>query len=86
MSSRTRGRKDKVRKQSNIELSSIITFIKLIQAIFAGMLGISLIGILLSLDNEEAKVLYTICITISLFVVIFGRIPIRYLSNKSSNS
>lgn len=86
MPSRTRSRKDKDRKESNIELSSIIIFIKFIQAIFAGMLGISLIGLLLSLQNESAKVLYTICIIISLIVVIFGRIPIKYISNKSSNS
>lgn len=86
MTSRTRNRKDKDRKESNIELSSIIIFIKLIQAIFTGMLGISLIGLLLSLQNESAKVLYTICIIISLIVVIFGRIPIKYISNKSSNS
>lgn len=85
MPSCTRNRRDKVRKQNNIELNSIVNFIKLIQAIFSGMLGISLLGLFLSLGNEESKVLYSMCVIISLIVVIFGRIPIKYISNKSSN-
>lgn len=84
MSSCKGNRKNKARKQSNIELTSIITFIKLIQAIFCGMLGISIIGLIFTLNNPSAKVLYTMVIAISLFVIIIGKLPIRYLINKST--
>ncbi|WP_291648259.1 hypothetical protein [Clostridium sp.] len=86
MSSCERSRKKKVRKQSNIELTSIITFIKLIQAIFCGMLGISIIGLIFTLNNPSAKVLYTMVIVISLVVIILGRFPIKYLTQKSTNN
>ena len=84
MSSCERNRK--VRKQSNIELSSIITFIKLIQSIFCGMFGISIIGLILTLNNPSAKVLYTMVIVISLIVIILGRFPIKYLTRKSTDN
>ncbi|WP_278600759.1 hypothetical protein [Clostridium tertium] len=86
MSSCERNRKKKVRKQSNIELSSIITFIKLIQSIFCGMFGISIIGLILTLNNPSAKVLYTMVIVISLIVIILGRFPIKYLTRKSTDN
>lgn len=86
MSSCERNRKKKVRKQSNIELSSIINFIKLMRAIFCGMLGISIIGLIFTLNNPSAKVLYTMVIAISLFVIILGRFPIKYLTKKSTNN
>ena len=47
MSSCRESRTRKIKKQSNIELKSIITFVKFIQSISFGMLGISILGLIL---------------------------------------
>lgn len=73
----------KIKKQGNIELISIIKFIKFIQALAWGMLGISILGIILVGKNKEAQVLYTMVIITNLLVVIGGQIPIRILENKN---
>lgn len=73
----------KIKKQGNIELISIIKFIKFIQALAWGMLGISTLGIILVGKNKEAQVLYTMVIITNLLVVIGGQIPIRILENKN---
>lgn len=72
-------------KQQNIELENIVGFIKVIQNIFYGMLGISVIGMLLSFKNMESRVLYTIIICISLIVVFLGKIPIEYIKKKNTD-
>ena len=73
------------RKRSNIDLTSILTFIKLIQAIGCGMLGISVLGLLLVGKNPSAQVLYIMVIVVNLIIVFGGLLPIRYLTNKVSD-
>ena len=77
---------DRKRKaKSNIDLTSILTFIKLIQAIGCGMLGISVLGLLLVGKNPSAQVLYIMVIVVNLIIVFGGLLPIRYLTNKVSD-
>ncbi|MBM6859229.1 hypothetical protein H9X78_01775 [Clostridium saudiense] len=77
---------DRKRKaKSNIDLTSILTFIKLIQAIGCGMLGISVLGLLLVGKNPSAQVLYIMVIVVNLIIVFGGLLPIKYLTNKASD-
>jgi hypothetical protein len=47
------------------------------------MLGISVIGLLLTRDNEAAKVVYCMVIVVNLIIILGGIIPIRYLAKKN---
>lgn len=86
MSSCGKDRKRKGKsKRSDIDLTSILTFIKLIQAIGCGMLGISVLGLILVGKNSSAQVLYIMVIVVNLIIVFGGLFPIRYLTNKVSN-
>lgn len=86
MSSCGNDRKRKAKsKRSNIDLTSILTFIKLIQAIGCGMLGISVLGLLLVGKNPSAQVLYIMVIIVNLIIVFGGLAPIRFLVNKVSD-
>jgi hypothetical protein len=83
MSLRATNRKKTIRKQDKIELSAILKFIRFIQAVSCGMLGISVIGLLLTRDNEAAKVVYCMVIVVNLIIILGGIIPIRYLAKKN---
>ncbi|QAA34446.1 hypothetical protein [Clostridium manihotivorum] len=83
MSLRATDRKKAIRKQDKIELSAILKFIRFIQAVSCGMLGISLIGFFLTRDNEAAKVVYCMVIVVNLIIILGGMIPIRYLTKKN---
>ncbi|WP_160677391.1 hypothetical protein [Clostridium sp. C8-1-8] len=83
MSLRATNRKKAIRKQDKIELSAILKFIRFIQAVSCGMLGISVIGLLLTRDNEAAKVVYCMVIVVNLIIILGGIIPIRYLAKKN---
>ncbi|MBC5627923.1 hypothetical protein H8S20_03355 [Clostridium sp. NSJ-6] len=72
-------------KRSNIDLTAILTFIKLIQAIGCGMLGISILGLILVGKNPSAQVLYVMVIVVNLIIVFGGLVPIRFLANKVSD-
>ena len=76
-------RRGKSKKNESIDLSSIITFIKVIQGAAAIMLGISIIGLLLVSDNKSAQTIYTMVIIVNLITAAGGIIPIRYLKNKA---
>lgn len=78
-------RTKKVRKSDNIELDSILKFIKFIQCVSCGMLGISIIGMLLVKENVGAKVVYTMVIIVNLIIIIGGMIPVKYLTEKNNN-
>lgn len=79
-------RKRKIKgKRSNIDLTAILTFIKLIQAIGCGMLGISILGLILVGKNPSAQVLYVMVIVVNLIIVFGGLVPIRFLANKVSD-
>jgi len=82
---RNRNRTKKVRKSDNIELDSILKFIKFIQCVSCGMLGISIIGMLLVKENVGAKVVYTMVIIVNLMIIIGGMIPVKYLTEKNKN-
>jgi hypothetical protein len=83
MSLRATNRKKTNRKQDKIELPAILKFIRFIQAVSCGMLGISVIGLLLTRDNEAAKVVYCMVIVVNLIIILGGIIPIRYLAKKN---
>ncbi|EOR20339.1 hypothetical protein A500_17405 [Clostridium sartagoforme AAU1] len=83
MSSCRENRTRKIKKQSNIELKSIITFVKFIQSISFGMLGISILGLILVGKDPAAQVLYVMVIIVNLVLIFGGMVPIRYLNNKS---
>lgn len=78
-------RTKKVTKSDNIELDSILKFIKFIQCVSCGMLGISIIGMLLVKENAGAKVVYTMVIIVNLMIIIGGMIPVKYLTEKNEN-
>lgn len=82
---RSGNRTKKVRKSDNIELDSILKFIKFIQCVSCGMLGISIIGMLLVKENICAKVVYTMVIIVNLIIIIGGMIPVKYLTEKNNN-
>jgi len=82
---RSGNRTKKVRKSDNIELDSILKFIKFIQSVSCGMLGISIIGMLLVKENVGAKVVYTMVIIVNLMIIIGGMIPVKYLTEKNKN-
>lgn len=75
-------RAKKVRKQDHIELNSILNFIKFIQCISCGMLGIAIIGLLIIRENISAQVVYIMTIVVNLIIIFGGRISIKYLSSK----
>lgn len=75
-------RKGKSKENGNIDLSSILTFIKIIQSVSAMMLGISIIGLLL-VNDKSAQTIYIMVIIVNLITAIGGIIPIRYLKNKA---
>lgn len=76
-------RAGKIKKQGDIDLCSIIKFIKFIQSLAYGMLGIAIVGLILVGSNKEAQVLYTMVIVTNILVVIGGQLPIKALENKS---
>lgn len=82
MSSCSGNRGKKIKKQSNIELGAIIKFIKFIQALAGGMLGIAILGFLLVEKTVEMKVVYTMVIVTNLILVIGGIIPIKLLEKR----
>jgi hypothetical protein len=82
---RNGNRTKKVRKSDNIELDSIIKFIKFIQGVSCGMLGISIIGMLLVKEDIGAKVVYTMVIIVNVIIIIGGMIPVKYLTEKNNN-
>lgn len=84
MSSCRKNRGRKIKKQDSIELHSILSFIKFIQAISSGMLGISILGLILVGDNKSAQVVYIMVIVVNMLVIFGGMIPIKYLTNKNS--
>lgn len=84
MSSRGKNRTRKIKKQDSIELHSILSFIKFIQSISSGMLGISILGLILVGNNKAAQVVYVMVIVVNLAVIFGGMIPIKYLSSKNS--
>lgn len=84
MSSRGKNRTRKIKKQDSIELHSVLSFIKFIQSISSGMLGISILGLILVGNNKAAQVVYVMVIVVNLAVIFGGMIPIKYLSSKNS--
>jgi len=76
-------RTKKIKRQSNIELKSIVKFINFIQAVACGLLGISVIGLLLVRENTSAQVVYTMVIIVNLMVILGGKIPVKFLTNRS---
>lgn len=78
-------RTKKVRKSDSIELDSILKFIKFIQCVSCGMLGISIIGMLLVKENAGAEVVYTMVIIVNLIIIVGGMIPVKYLTGKNNN-
>lgn len=84
MSSRGKNRTRKIKKQDSIEIHSILSFIKFIQSISSGMLGISILGLILVGNNKSAQVVYVMVIVVNLAVIFGGMIPIKYLSSKNS--
>lgn len=84
MSSRGKNRTRKIKKQDSIEIHSILSFIKFIQSISSGMLGISILGLILVGNNKAAQVVYVMVIVVNLAVIFGGMIPIKYLSSKNS--
>jgi len=84
MSSRGKNRTRKIKKQDSIELHSILSFIKFIQSMSSGMLGISILGLILVGNNKAAQVVYVMVIVVNLAVIFGGMIPIKYLSSKNS--
>ncbi|MGG7143153.1 hypothetical protein ACQPVP_06765 [Clostridium nigeriense] len=83
MSSCRENRSRSIKKKSNIDLNSILTFIKFIQSISFGMLGISVLGFILVGKDPAAQVLYVMVIVVNLFIIFGGMIPIRYLNNRN---
>lgn len=75
----------KKKRQSNIELDAILKFVKFIQLLSGGMLGISILGLILVGNNIQARVLYTMVIVVNIVVILGGIIPIRILEKKSKN-
>jgi len=84
MSSRGKNRTRKIKKQDSIEIHSILSFIKFIQSMSSGMLGISILGLILVGNNKAAQVVYVMVIVVNLAVIFGGMIPIKYLSSKNS--
>lgn len=82
MSLRRESRKGKRKENGNIDLSSILTFIKTIQSVATVMLIISIIGLLL-VSDKTAKTMYTMVIIVNLLTAVGGIIPIKYIKNKS---
>ena len=78
-------RAGKIKKQGDIDLCSINKFIKFIQSLAYGMLGIDIVGLILVGSNKEAKVLYTMVIVVNIVMIFGGIIPIRILEKKSKN-
>lgn len=76
-------RTKKIGKENNIELSVIVKFVKFIQAVACGLLGISVIGLLLVRGNTSAQVVYTMVIVVNLIVILGGKIPVKFLTNRS---
>lgn len=85
MPSRTANRKKTLRKQNQIDLDSIIQFIRFIQAIACGILGISIIGMLLTQENKGAKVVYVMVIIVNLVIILSSTIGGKYLDTKNQN-
>jgi hypothetical protein len=83
MSSCTRNRGKKGTSKDRIELTAVIKFVKFIQCVACGMLGISVLGLLAVGDNVSAKVIYTMVIIFNLLIILLGKIPVKYLMNKS---
>lgn len=75
----------KKKRQSNIELHVILKFIKFIQVLSGGMLGISILGFILVGNDIQARVLYTMVIVVNIVMIFGGIIPIRILEKKSKN-
>lgn len=83
MSSCGENRKRKIKKQNSIDLKAILSFVKFIQSISFGMLGVSILGLILVGKNPGSQVLYVMVIFVNLIIIFGGMIPIRYLNNKS---
>ena len=83
MPSRGENRARKIKKKSDIDLKSILTFVNFIQSLAFGMLGISILGLILVGKNQTAQVLYVMVIVVNLVIIFGGMIPIRYLNKKS---
>ena len=83
MSSCGENRKRKIKNKNSIELTAILNFVKFIQSVSFGMLGISILGLILVGKDPAAQVLYIMVIIVNLVIIFGGMIPIRYLNNKS---
>ncbi|MBD7911290.1 MULTISPECIES: hypothetical protein [Clostridium] len=75
-------RRKKSRSEDRIELSAVVKFVKFLQCIACGMLGIAVLGMIFVSDNVGAKVVYTMVIVVNLMVIILGKVPIKYLMKK----
>ena len=82
MSLRRESRKGKRKENENIDLGSILKFIKTIQRVATEMLKISIIGFFL-VSDKTAKTMYTMVIIVNLLTAVVGIIPIKYIKNKS---
>lgn len=83
MSSCGENRRRKIKNKNSIELKAILNFVKFIQSVSFGMLGISILGLILVGKDPAAQVLYIMVIIVNLVIIFGGMIPIRYLNNKS---
>ncbi|MDS0524805.1 hypothetical protein NNC19_03870 [Clostridium sp. SHJSY1] len=84
MSLRSRDRRKKSSSKDRIELTAVLNFVKFLQCIACGILGISLLGLLAVGDNISARVIYTMVIVVNLMIILLGKIPVKYLMKKSN--
>ena len=82
MSLRRESRKGKRKENENIDLGSILNFIKTIQIFSNLIIIISIIGFFL-VSDKTAKTMYTMVIIVNLLTAVVGIIPIKYIKNKS---
>lgn len=84
MSSCSGNRTKKSGSKDRIELIAVLKFVKLLQCIACGMLGIAVLGLLAVGDNISAKVIYTMVIVVNLIIVFLGKVPVKYLLKRAN--
>jgi hypothetical protein len=82
---RSGNRRKKSKGQDRIELSEVLKFVKFLQCIACGMLGIAVLGMLFTSDNVGAKVVYTMVIAVNLMIILLGKVPVKYLMKKTTS-